>query len=536
MQQSKNNDHLLRNASDEYTVAFENGSFLLSYNDVKDHVDKADIRRKKFNWPKIKIVLLKDGLLKLHSSFGEKSSIISIQVEKDKLQIACDCGMQVYKLCCHAYYTIYKLALCKNVDYFQQFVSGGLAEIAFANKEYFIIKDSDEGLTIKSKPSVGKIFVPSESSSAALSNLLKLNLPAATIYNLEVPEEIITGYAIVCSRLQYHPPLLLPFYGKLNNARNDVKTFIDFIRYGKEIPALNFSDDQRVINAVCVEMKKLAEELPAKLLRESKYLPGFFSLFYLWEKVLPLIAKQNFVYEYNVHINHLKQRPRKQYMDPCIIFKERPQLKLQLTIEKERYKLKIIVCVHGKPVTYKDEESFLLRVRQDIYLLSSLKDAMLLEWIHDCGNSITVFNPHHSIFINNFLKQLCEYYPLEFAANSNIHKLKPIKKFIQISDKGRWIILTPFIEYDEGTLTNALTNGTGWLAERGNQLILMQRDKQYEKDVKELIKSLHPDFINQNTEGFYLSKTIFQKHSWFQKIQNQLEKAGIEIKGINNLK
>lgn len=536
----ENSNNALRNASEDYILGFENGPFLLNYDDLNEHVDKADIKRKKFNWPSIKIVYLKDGLLQLSASSLGDSYIITIQVEKDELKISCNCGMQVYKLCNHAYHTIYKLALCKSAFYFEQFVSGGLAETAFDNKDYFLIKESEEGITINSKPTTGKVFIPKELSVAALSNLLKLSLPAATIYNLEVPEEIVTGYAIVCSRLQYHPPFLVPFYGKLNNAGNEVKTFIDFIRYEKDMPALNFSEGQRIVNTVSIEMKKLATELPAKLLGEPKFLPAFFSLFHLWEKVLPLISKEDFVYEYYVHMRFLKERPRKQYMHQCIVHKERPQIRLRLSIEKELYKLKIIVAIHGKPVKYAIEDSsFLLQVgnmQENFYLLSSLKDAMFLEWMSISNNCITVFKLHQAVFLNGLLKQLSEYYPLECPITYNIHQLKPVKKFIQISDKGRWILLTLFIEYDDGTLINAFTNGTGWISEKDNQQVYIQRDKKYEENLKEFIKSLHNEFINQNADSYYFSKKCAKKNNWFQKVQTIVEKAGIEIKGVENLK
>ncbi len=550
LQLNENSNQQLRNAFDPYLLPFEEEPFHINYGSLMEHINyEKDLKRKKFHWPGIKFNSVRDGMLELISSGDHQSYTINIRVEKHRLQITCSCGREVHKLCCHAYQTIYKLALCNGSLYFEQFCSGGLRDLAASYEKYFISEKCNEGIRMKPKPILGKLYLPSQTAVAFLSNLLQLNLPAATVYNLEVPEDIVTGYAIVFSGRKQHLPFLLPYYGKLNKAGTAVKSFIDFIRVEKEIPALNFSNEQRILNSLCIEMWKLVRELPSKMIKEPKYFPGFLSLFHLWEKAIPLLQNQRFLLRYHSgHINSLKRKPRKEYMAPCTSQTKKPEIALRINRNEDFYKITLTAFINNKPVRYKNEDiSFLMRVHnsQDhFYLMPSLKDAAFLEWMGDNGNCITVFKPHYKTFRDGLLKQLSEYYPVgysnegekEYAEWENICLLQPVKKLVHFRQQGRWILLTPYVQYDDGSTINALSNGRGWLAEKEDAEIFMQRDKQFETDLKEFVRLLHPEFNNQvNTDCFYFSNSVFNENNQFTKIKSRLEKAGIEIKGLDRL-
>jgi hypothetical protein len=362
-------------------------------------------------------------------------------------------------------------------------------EIAQAYNKYFTIKNDNRSVEIEPKPGIGKLYLHSESSASTVTNLMRKMYPAETVYNIEVPEDIATGYAIIYPRGKSHPLFLLPYYGKLNKVSSEVKSFIDFIRNEKEMPSINLTGEQRALNSICSEMWKLAEELPAKMIKEPKYLPVFFSLFHLWEKALLLLSEKDFIYLYYAHLKFLKQKPRKLDMLSCILHYERPQIKLKINRNEDLYKLTVIVTINNKVVHYKNEGlSFLLWVQNKqyhFYLLSSIKNAIILEWICDEGNSITVFKPHYATFRDGLLKQLSEYYPVEFVHGpekefndmDNTYQLKPVKKQVHFRKQGKWIAVTPYVVYDNGSVMNALAKGLGWLAEKDSTEVFIQRDK-----------------------------------------------------------
>jgi hypothetical protein len=535
----------LRDACDPYTIPFEGHPFYLTTEGLEAHTDKRDLKYQRFHYPEIKFISLQGGLLELSSTCDKVTCAIKLLIEKDKLQVSCSCGQEVYKLCAHGYNTIYRLILFKSGFYFEQYSRNGLVETAQAYSKYFTIKNNDRSIEIEPKPGTGKLYLSAEST---IENVMGNMYPAETIYNIEVPEDIETGYAIIYPRGKSHPPFLLPWYGKLNRPRTEVKSFIDFIRNEKDMPAINLTGEQRALNSICLEMRKLAEELPVKLIQEPKYLPGFFPLFHLWEKALLLLSEKDFIHLYYVHLKFLKQRPRKLDMLSCKLHKERPQIKLKISRYVDLCKLTLEVTIDNKVVHYENEDlSFLLWIQnkgRHIYLLSSVKDAVMLEWIEKEGNSITVFKPHYSIFRDGLLKQLSEYYPVEFMHGKerefndidNIYQLKPLKKQVQYSRQGKWIVLTPYVIYDNRSVTNALTKGVGWLAEKDGAEVFMQRDKQFENGFKVFIQNLHPCFINQNnTESFYLTHASFYEKNWGKKTETKLEKEGIETKGLETL-
>src|SRR5665213_1691863 len=118
-----------------------------------------------------------------------------------------------------------------------------------------------------------------------------------------------------------------------------------------------------------------------------------------------------------------------------------------------------------------------------------------MEWMGDVGNIVTVFQCHYKTFREGLLKQLSEHYPVVFmhgkqqgfADSIKVHQLKPVKKVIHLSKQGRWILLTSFVTYDDGSIINALTNGLGWFTEKNDTEVYMQRDKQFENDLTTLI-------------------------------------------------
>ena len=73
----------------------------------------------------------------------------------------------------------------------------------------------------------------------------------------------------------------------------------------------------------------------------------------------------------------------------------------------------------------------------------------------------------------------------EAAAIKTI-QLKPKQKIVRMHTFEQWILIYLFVEYDDGSRLNALSDGTGWLAERNNKQVFLQRNKSYENTFKKL--------------------------------------------------
>ncbi len=538
---SNNDDIILRNASESYLLVFEEGQYKLSTDALEAHADEKDLKRKRFGWPGIKFISLTDGMLDIVAASNNESYNIAMQVEKDMLQITCNCNTLVHKLCVHAYQTIYKLIFYKGENVFEQFSRGGLIEQALAFKQYFSIEESSEGISITPKAGIGKLFSTSEHITQALTNFLSLGIPPAVMHTTEADNNNVLGYALVYSDRKYHLPILLPFIGKTNKDGTTIRSFTDFIRKESDLLHLKCTEQQKLLNSICIDIYKTVQELPSTILSNPDALPGFVSLYHLWQQALPLVAKEAFVFRYySYRLKFLLKKPYKQYMRSCTLHQEKPAISFTLSEKEDFYVLKLDVTINKKIIKRKYYSNAFLLLKQqdkeDFYFLSHLTDAAILEYFKE-STDITIFKQQFKAFRDGFLKVLSERYPLTYlnankeAATIKTIELKPKQKIVRMHTFEQWILIYLFVEYDDGNRLNTLLDGTGWFAEINSKQAFLQRDKQYETSFKNYIQSLHPNFSNQlPADCFYLSLSTYVKDNWLNEVQAKLTDCKVEYK------
>ena len=398
MEQPINNT--LRNSSDPYILLLEEGPYTLSFEKLENFVDQRDLKRKSFFYPDISFISFEDGMLELKVSREKESYILLIQVEKEMLQIVCNCNTPVHQLCLHAYHALHKLLMFQGEHYFEHYQRSGLIELSKQLPEYFKTVHSNSGIAVETKKELGKLILPtttlaSFSKVVDVSTLLKTNT------------DQIISYAIIHSRKPFHLPIILPYYGTLNKARTEVKSFKNFIRVPEKLPNIPIPPIQKLLNSICFEMWKLVHQLPARILKEPASLPQIQTLHELWQQALPLLSEQTFLYQYySFRLKFLRQKPIKKYMLPCLVNQIRPVITLQIKDCGDYYRINLKITIDGKTIPYKEKDnSFLLWIRrkeEHIYLWD-LKQSALLEWMGE-HQTATFFKVHYNTIYDNLLK------------------------------------------------------------------------------------------------------------------------------------
>lgn len=59
--------------------------------------------------------------------------------------------------------------------------------------------------------------------------------------------------------------------------------------------------------------------------------------------------------------------------------------------------------------------AFFIQQQENLYMLSSQRDAAISEWMRKSGERITIFKQHFADFENNILKLLRKYYTVEIV-------------------------------------------------------------------------------------------------------------------------
>lgn len=410
---SKERLNILRNASNPFIIHLEDEPYTLTEEVLNNQVDTTIQKKRTWVYPAIKFISFKDKILKLRISHTEASYEMSVKIEPDKLHISCSCGSPVQTLCNHSYQTLIKLISFERADYFKSFSPNGLIEIALANKKHFKIKRTNTGLYIKPAETLGSIYKIDKMGDCNFPDVL--NLPQETVEQELVRLTDLTYIVLYSSRDKYFP-FLLPCVGILNKAGTDIKGFYNFITGPFNEYDAYLTNEQKELNSLCLEMLMETKNKNGSIITgdivQSSYAVNIFDL---WNKVIPFLLHQPFVYLYNFyHKVQLKDRPQKGRLQRIILSRQKPHLYFQLIDKGAFYQLQLHFSIQGKSLKqFETASNFFICRDKNLYLLSSLRDIGITEWMRRCGNCITIFKEHFTEFKNTYLTPLTSHYRVE---------------------------------------------------------------------------------------------------------------------------
>jgi len=289
---------------------------------------------------------------------------------------------------------------------------GGIIETALSHKKYFDISQSDLSLKIKPKTGLGGVFqLPG-----------KLGLPAGVLGfpgQVQQPyiekKEIALTYILINSYREELLPFLLPCIGYLNKEGTYIKRFGNFISgVQKEYDAM-LTNEQRTLNRTCYDMWQLAEKIPDSL-KEATINDGMLmALFQLWQTASPILQRQSYLYSYYLsQKKKLKKNPEKSNVNRVELFPATPCIYFTLLDKGEFFRLTIQVSIKGDVLEkFGADHIFFIRAEEKLYLLASLRDAFVVDWMGKIGNCITIFKEYFPAFEQELLNPLRENYPVE---------------------------------------------------------------------------------------------------------------------------
>jgi hypothetical protein len=420
-------ENLDRFASEPFAVELDNDKYILSREVLERNVDICTRKKKDWSHTTLKLLSCEKGKVefRITSYFDKKSFKLTVQVEPQRLIISCSCATASSKLCRHSYKAISNvLWFYQTSRFFENFRVGGLAETAFAHKKHFNINPVDSGLGIKAKKGIGALFLPNDDVNLQdISQRLSLPVYQNERHNNTNGEAL--SYIVVRHIKRRTLPFLLPCVGTLNNAGTSIKWFQHFIS-GTEKKFDHFlSDNQRVLNKLSYEMWSLADKLPGLIVekkeRETDPLKVE-ALFGLWREAIPLLWGQKHLFFYWFYNKiEFKGKPAKSTIEKARIGCEIPVLTFRLLEKKDLYQLQIEVRVGDRALKRLNlEMTFFVREDDQFWLLSSLRDSALLEWMRQSGNSIVVFKEHFREFEKTVLNRIREFYSVNMIRSHKI--------------------------------------------------------------------------------------------------------------------
>jgi hypothetical protein len=386
--------------------------YLLTRDILQDQIDQKLQRKKQWFHPSIKFLSAKDNTVKLLIAANDLEFEITVYVEPYELHASCSCGTKVETICYHAFKTFDRLIVFRGTTYFQQFIKNGLYEIASANRKYFNIKKTETGIDITTKKELGSAFKLTFTGENA--DLTKaLDLPYKTIAQETVRVTDLT-YLIVYPYRDYYLPFLVPCIGILNKVGTDIKGFYNF--GVEQNDTIIFTDEQQQLNDICREMyKRSGEQSGSLLFNDTEGNEQAIDFFKLWEQALPLLYEQPYIYRHLLYRKReLKGRPAKNRTERILLSKETPRLYFTLTDRGAFYHFELNISIKGKALqTYNITGTFFVWDDTYLYMLSSLQEAGLIEWMKQYNFCITVFKEYFEDFDKEYLALIRPYYIVE---------------------------------------------------------------------------------------------------------------------------
>jgi hypothetical protein len=308
-----------------------------------------------------------------------------------------------------------KIIVFEKTDYFKKFMPNGIIEIALANKKHFKIKPDYTGVSVTPDETLGSVYKLADQMAGLNFNEVFCLPPD------EGPPETFRltdlAYIVLYSCRDKYFPFLLPCLGILNKAETDMKGFYDFITDSSP-QYEGLTSEQRKLNGICHAMwQEVKNENGSLIFADIEQTSNALTLFNLWNKALSLLHQQSYIYQYNFyHKFQVKDKPQKGRLQRIHFSRQKPTLCFRLTDKTTFCQLELSVSIQGKTFKHFDTVSnFFICIDKKLYLLSSLRDVAIVEWMRRCDNRITVFKEHFAEFRNEYLEPICSHYPFEMT-------------------------------------------------------------------------------------------------------------------------
>ncbi|HEV7330110.1 MAG TPA: hypothetical protein VGN63_03645 [Flavisolibacter sp.] len=392
--------------------------YLLTAETLAAHTHASHLRKRTWDRPDISFIDWQDGALKLQLTWRSLSHRLTINVQAGQLLVGCNCQSEEGAICLHAYKALQSFLHYRGEDCFKKYRPGGEVAVAFQHRSYFDIAWRFYQLSVTAKKNLGTVYVPGKCRPGWLTTLF----PSTPSCLQQGPHTKTACYFIVASDRKEMLPVLIPCMGTLSKDGRFIKSFEPFFSGTKKEYDHLLTTAQKALNLLCYRLWQAAESLPGTLLETGgpKDMEKGETVFYLWKQVFRFLFSQAHVFVYTVwRRRELKAKPEKKSVKKVQPCPGHPFIAFVLRKQDGFYQLtQTAKTCQGRPIPHFDAGlPFFLFEKDSIYLLSSLKDAVIANRMHRSGNKMTIFMEQYPAFREEVLQELEKHYSLSTLCN-----------------------------------------------------------------------------------------------------------------------
>ncbi len=362
-------------------------------------------------------------------SVNDKPHYVFVQIERHKIQVACDCGMPDNTLCQHAYGGIFDLMHHKDM-YLEDYYWPGLGQKHNKELKYLYVDAEGHHVNIYPRPAYGNIF--KDGWGFSLDHYHQFDVGMLNETNKDATNKLVVGYNVIYTELGLwfsQLPMLMPFVGKTAKHSDHIVACGQYLRKGKAITEdVVLTENQNALNQISHEMHTLVKSIgrqdnDANIVKWVNAVP---ILIKLWQKAIPKLFYEPHVYSSQGE-GHLtwNNKPVKSNMSNWHVSSEPFLITFNLKGHKDHFILEPAIKSPAKHIShYRKVPLFLIDAENHtFYLVQSAQDEALLNWLRISGNKLTVLKEHFSDFHNRFLNKLSECYTVIYQPFSSTKKV-----------------------------------------------------------------------------------------------------------------
>lgn len=371
----------------------------------------------------LQFISYQDGQLHLRNTCKQESYLLTLAMVLDGLQVTCDCSDNSKPFCDHIYGALRTLIGTYGESYFKKLLPEGAMELAFKYRFCFDKKESSAGLDVSTRAELQTVF--QFDNRIVVTDLpAMLNLPADGPKSTKPfiaqedkkPGEDAICYLLIVPYYNRFQPFVVPCSGKLNKAQTEIKQFYGFLSALQKPYDGLLTAAQQELNKNCFTHWQLAETLPGRLIKAGLVqcqTHTWIEILNHWRELVNQLSRQAFVYAYFLHrVDQLKKdKPHKQRATQIIVSTDVPVVAFSLTDMGVYYQFRPEIWINGEAIEeYEADTSFFVTHKNTLYLLGSLRDAAILQWMDQLEGVITVFKEHFAAFEQTILAPVRQHY------------------------------------------------------------------------------------------------------------------------------
>lgn len=390
----------------QYTIPLD--GYRLSPEALAAHTHPTYLRKRSWDHANIEFIDWVDGGLELLLTRRPFIYRCWLSVQPGQLQVRCSCQPEEDGvLCLHAYKALQGFIVHRGDDCFERYRPGGPVAIAFTHRACYNIQWNHYQLYVRPKSALGEVYIPGTSQPRWA---VRRAAPAPP-QNAAAPPAKTACYFIIQSARRELLPVLVPCMGTPGKGGSFIKWFDPFFSGTKKEYDQLLTPEQKALNLLCYHLWQAAEALPGTAPDDGgpEMQEQMDRLFHLWQQAYCALPAQPHVYVYNLwRRRELKGKPERKKtrkIQPC---PGQPGLQFRLAQQEDLYQLTASAhTAAGRPLADWDASlPFFIMENDKLYLLASLKQALIANWVYQTGNRVTIFKELYPAFEKEVLQEL----------------------------------------------------------------------------------------------------------------------------------